>query len=136
MNRYSVVGGGIAGLMTAWSLHHRNALHKIYIAPQGKTASAIAAGVINPITGIRFAKTWMADQLFPTAFETYRSIEKQFGVSFFQQIGILRIAETITQLNDWSARSESDAFAKYVDSSSDIALFTEKVKLLFLYKIL
>ena len=129
MNRYSVVGGGIAGLMTAWSLHHRNTLHKIYIAPQGKTASAIAAGVINPITGIRFAKTWMADQLFPTAFETYRSIEKQFGVSFFQQIGILRIAETITQLNDWSARSESDAFARYVDSSSDIALFTEKVKL-------
>jgi len=129
MNRYSVIGGGIAGLMTAWLLHQRNALDKIYIAPQSKTASAIAAGVINPITGIRFAKTWMADQLFPMAFETYRSIEKQLGISFFQPVSILRIAETITQLNDWSARSESDAFAKYVDADCDISAYTEKVKL-------
>ncbi len=129
MKRYIVVGGGIAGMMTAWTLHQRNALHKIYISPQHKTASLIAAGVINPITGIRFAKTWMADEIFPFTFETYRFIEQQLNVSFFQLTKIFRIAETVTQLNDWSARSESDSFQPYISDDNDISPFIGKVRM-------
>ena len=85
----------------------------MYDAPEIQAASSIAAGLINPITGKRFAKTWMADTLFPFATQTYSSIQQALGLSFFQPIHILRLADTIEQVNDWQARTQNDAFKQY-----------------------
>jgi len=114
MKTYTVVGGGIAGLMTAWFLHKKNRLEAIYQPTESKGASSIAAGVINPITGKRFAKTWIADTLFPFAEKTYQEIEQTLSISFFSPIEVMRLAETMEQENDWHARTQSDSFASYI----------------------
>lgn len=118
MKTYTVVGGGIAGLMTAWFLHKKNRLEAIYQPADSKGASSIAAGIINPITGKRFAKTWIADTLFPFAEKTYQEIEQTLGISFFSSIEVMRLAETMEQENDWHARTQSDSFAKYISTKA------------------
>src|SRR5512137_2535676 len=102
MKSFSVAGGGIAGLMTAWHLHQRGALDKIYVSDENKAASLVAAGLINPVTGIRFVKSWMADELFPYAFDCYSHMEQKLGTKFFKALNVFRIAESVYQLNDWS----------------------------------
>lgn len=111
---YHIVGDGIAGLMLAWALHKAKQDFIVYASPEKKTASAVAGGLINPITGMRFVKTWLADELFPCAEKTYREIENELNVSFFHPIQILRIAESIASLNDWQARAQSESFKNYV----------------------
>jgi glycine oxidase len=52
-------------LLTAWFLDQEGCDVTLHNNPEIQAASGIAAGLINPITGKRFAKTWMADALFP-----------------------------------------------------------------------
>jgi glycine/D-amino acid oxidase-like deaminating enzyme len=118
MLNYSVVGGGISGLMTAWFLHKQNRLSRIYVSPKKQSASGTAAGLLNPITGKRFAKTWMADSLFPFAFSTYSDIEKELGATFIELTKVLRFAENTGQLNDWHGRTTSDAFIPYISDET------------------
>lgn len=111
---YHIIGDGIAGLMLAWQFHLRAVPFIVYASLEKKTASAVAGGLMNPITGMRFVKTWLADELFPFAWKTYHDIEQQSGVSFIQPINIFRTAENIALLNDLQARAQSDAFKNYV----------------------
>jgi len=112
------VGGGVAGLFTAWFMHQENKHVIVYNDSEIASASGVAAGLINPITGMRFAKTWMADAIFPFAASTYSAIEKTLGVSFFQPIPILRLADSVAHINDWEARAQSDAFKQYVSAQA------------------
>lgn len=112
--------------MLAWHLHKAERDFIVYASPEKNTASAVAGGLINPITGMRFVKTWLADDLFPFAEKTYREIENELETSFFQPIKILRIAESITSLNDWQARTQSETFQNYVtELPIDEKLFRE-----------
>ncbi len=53
---FLIVGQGLAGSLLAWELMQRGA--KVLIVDNGMpNASQVAAGLINPITGMRFAKT-------------------------------------------------------------------------------
>ncbi|MBP6516940.1 MAG: FAD-binding oxidoreductase, partial [Chitinophagales bacterium] len=101
-------------MLTAWFLDQEDCDVTLHNNPEIQAASGIAAGLINPITGKRFAKTWMADALFPFANATYASIQQTIGQPFFQPINIMRLADTISQVNDWEARAQNDAFKPYI----------------------
>lgn len=126
---YHIVGDGIAGLMLAWQFQLRGVPFVVYASPEKKTASAVAGGLINPITGMRFVKTWLADELFPFAQKTYHEIEQQLNVSFIQPINIFRVAENVALLNDWQARARSESYCDYVfDWSAAEVLEAAKIK--------
>ena len=40
------------------------------------SASKVASGLINPVTGRRVVTTWMADELLPFAWKEYSAIGK------------------------------------------------------------
>lgn len=101
-------------MLTAWFLDQEGCDVTLHNNPDIQAASGIAAGLINPITGKRFAKTWMADEIFPFAIATYESIQQTIGQTFFQPINIMRLADTISQVNDWEARAQNDAFKPYI----------------------
>lgn len=68
---YLIIGQGIAGTMLSWFLHKEGKSYIIIDEPRANSSSKVAAGVINPITGRRFVRSWMIDQIMPFAAGTY-----------------------------------------------------------------
>jgi hypothetical protein len=61
----------------------------VYDEAKPFTASKVASGVINPVTGRRIVKTWMIDDVMPFTVNAYQTLEKELNVSLIQQANIL-----------------------------------------------
>ena len=53
------------------------------------TASKVASGVINPVTGRRIVRTWRIEELLPFALNTYTNIGNELDVEIVKQCNIL-----------------------------------------------
>lgn len=71
---YIIVGQGICGTFLSYYLMQEN--KSVYVIDEYKanTASRVASGVINPVTGRRIVKTWKIDELMPFANNAYNEI--------------------------------------------------------------
>ena len=70
-----------------------------------RPSSSVAAGVINPITGKRYVKSWRIDEFLPAAREMYQSIEKLLNVRIWQERFLIRTLQNIEDENQWLLRS-------------------------------
>ena len=79
LNAYDfiIVGQGIAGSLIAHFLLQHNKKILVIDKFNPNSASNIAAGVVNPITGRRMVKSWLIDDVLPFAKSTYRLLENQ-----------------------------------------------------------
>ena len=68
-----IVGQGIAGTVLSYKLSQRNISHKVLDNNHQSAATHAAAGLINPITGRNYVKSWMIDDLLPEACLLYTS---------------------------------------------------------------
>ncbi len=66
-----VIGQGICGTFLSRELDRTGLSYIVIDEERPDTASRAAAGLINPVTGRRFVKTWMIDELLPFVRETY-----------------------------------------------------------------
>ena len=62
---FMIVGQGLAGSLLASELLDAGKTIQIFDADHEGAASAIAAGIINPITGRRLVKSWMIMSFYP-----------------------------------------------------------------------
>lgn len=117
---YIIVGQGLAGTLLGHLLEEAGK-QVIFIDQNHQgAASCVAAGIINPITGRRYVKSWKIDELFPVATTTYRQIEEQLNVSFFHATSVLRTLFNHRELHDWEERQLSDSYQKYMPEDVDI----------------
>lgn len=123
-----VLGQGIAGTLLAWTLIRRGA--QVHVAdgllPGG--SSLPAAGIINPVTGKRFVKSWRLDDFFPVAQETYQLLERELGIPVWRPYPILRLLDTAEESNDWSARCALPEYAEYLGESNHAGAWQPFVK--------
>lgn len=75
------------------------------IATNYRSSSSIAAGVINPITGKRYVKSWRIDELLPEAREMYQAIEKLLKIPIWQERSLIRSLQNVEDENQWLLRS-------------------------------
>ncbi|MFN0213263.1 MAG: NAD(P)/FAD-dependent oxidoreductase [Saprospiraceae bacterium] len=114
-----IVGQGIAGTLLACSLLRRKAQVRIVDADVPGRSSFIAAGIINPVTGKRFVKSWRFDEFFPVAKKVYQNLEQEFGISIWEERPTVRLLHTPEELNDWSIRCAQAEYADYLDEAQD-----------------
>lgn len=88
---FTIVGQGLAGTALAWHLLWRDARILILDRDDTATASRIAAGLITPITGKRFALDPDFARNLDIAKDYYRRIESLTGESFYLRSGAVRI---------------------------------------------
>jgi glycine oxidase len=86
----AIVGQGLAGTLLAWELERHGAQFQICDAGPVGRASAVAAGMINPITGQRLVKSWRVEELLPLARECYRALEAELGVKIWREMRVHR----------------------------------------------
>jgi glycine/D-amino acid oxidase-like deaminating enzyme len=85
---YLIIGQGIAGTMLSWFL--LQAGKKVIVIDDAKpnSASRVAAGIINPVSGRRFEPAWMYDTIYPFAKATYEELSALLQVPVFTERGL------------------------------------------------
>ncbi|KAA3609905.1 MAG: FAD-binding oxidoreductase [Calditrichaeota bacterium] len=115
MYDFLIIGQGIAGSLLAYNLIQKGKTVLIIDDANPNSSSRVAGGLINPITGKRLQKTWLADQLFPYAHKFYTSLEKSLDVSFFHPKPVVRIFADARQANDWTAKCSASELHAYLN---------------------
>ena len=114
-----IIGQGIAGTLLAWALRQRGAQVTIADGNLPGSASTVAAGIINPVTGKRYVKSWRFDAFFPVARATYQALEQELGVSIWHEQPIVRLLATAEEANDWSLRCGQSAYVDFLRELPD-----------------
>ena len=86
---YLLVGQGICGTFLSYYLKKENLSFIVFDKNIPITPSKVSAGIINPITGRRMAKVWMAEQILSFAHEAYNEIGNFLGISAISQKNII-----------------------------------------------
>jgi len=111
---YIVVGHGIAGATLAYVLRQRGHRVLVYDPGQDHSASNVAAGLMNPVAGKRFALTWRAQELLPSAGAFYRELEQRYQQPFFTATPVFKIFASIEEQNAMLARSADHPWGDFV----------------------
>jgi glycine/D-amino acid oxidase-like deaminating enzyme len=105
-----VVGQGLAGTLLAEAFRAVNIPVHMMDAGDNGAASLVAAGIINPVTGKRYAMSWMYDVFFPIARETYLAIEKSLDIKIWQDKTVLKLLDDIGEYNNWVSKSGHEEY--------------------------
>lgn len=110
---FLIIGQGLAGSLLAWELIQRGC--KVLVVDTAKeNASLVAAGIINPVTGMRFVKTADVETLLPVAHDCYAQLTAFFGQRFYYDKPMLRIFRDGTELAHCRKRLEQADYAPYL----------------------
>lgn len=110
---FLIVGQGLAGSVLAWELMQQQQTVRI-VDPAGSSASRVAAGLVNPVTGKRLVKTSGIDTYLPVARQTYRQLEQDFGQSFFFERSLVRLFQSEDERAVWARRKADPDYQPYL----------------------
>ena len=86
---FLIVGQGISGTFLSYYLKKENKSFLVIDNNNPNTASRIAAGIINPVTGRRIVKTWMIDELIPFVKNAYSEFGNDLGITLISDKKII-----------------------------------------------
>jgi glycine/D-amino acid oxidase-like deaminating enzyme len=69
-----IVGQGLCGTWLSYWLQQAGIDFLVIDEERPNTSTRVASGVINPVTGRRMSRTWLADQVIPFAEQAYTSL--------------------------------------------------------------
>ena len=111
---YLLIGHGIAGAVLGHELRRRGHRVLIYDEPRPDTASRVAAGLMNPVAGKRFALTWRALDTLPPALAFYRELSQALGEGFLQEALILKVFGSAAEQQEMVKRAAADLWQGFV----------------------
>jgi hypothetical protein len=94
-----VAGQGLAGTLLAWALERAGRDFLIYDPGHAEAASRVGAGLVNPVTGERWAATPGWADKSAAACEVYRGIERAWGVALLSDLRVRR---------EWRSEAEGE----------------------------
>lgn len=106
---YLIIGQGICGTFLS---HYLQGLGKIVVVIDDNTpfsASKVASGVINPVTGRRIVRTWMIEQLLPFAFDEYISLGGKLGLNLVKTCSVHDFHPSLQMQDAFEKRREEEA---------------------------
>jgi glycine/D-amino acid oxidase-like deaminating enzyme len=121
-NRYCIVGHGLAGCTLALTFWQNNIPFIIYGRSKAGEASMASSGLITPVTGRKYVKSWMIDELLAAAIDFYEWSEGLFGKKYFFPVEIVRFLSHPEALIAWEKRSQDPEYAAYISQKKTEAL--------------
>jgi glycine/D-amino acid oxidase-like deaminating enzyme len=124
---YLIIGQGLCGTWLSWYLAKENRTFVVIDKNERITPSKVSAGIINPVTGRRMVRVWMAEQVLSFAREAYNeignflditAISQKNIIDFFpnpqqRQVFLERIGEGEEYLSSYPEQNEFNAFFNY-----------------------
>lgn len=99
-----IIGQGLCGTLLSYELMKAGKSVLVIDEAQPYSAGKVASGLINPVTGMRVAKSWMIDELLPVAVDMYTELETQLGISIIHKISILEFHPDIKHRDTFNER--------------------------------
>jgi glycine oxidase len=124
-----IVGQGIAGTLMAHQFLKRGVKAMVVDEQAASSSSLVAAGIINPITGRNFNKTWEFGRLWNYLVPFYQELEKLLETKLFHSCSIHRALPNAKEFNDWSMRSQDPDIHYLVNNAPNLDQFKHKIKL-------
>lgn len=111
---FLIIGQGLAGSLLAWLLLRRG--QRVMVVDNGSPSSAsrVAAGLVNPVTGRRLVKTPQVDKFLPVACRAYQTLEKSFKMRFFFAKDMLRLFRSEEEWFIWQKRKADPEYRPYL----------------------
>lgn len=116
---FIIVGQGLAGTLLASELFRRNKTFIAFDDPDQPKASAVAAGLINPVVFRRMTKSWLVDDAFLQMETTYRQLKDLLKEEFYFPTNILKILredETVF----WKEKAFANRLTTYLDAEPEL----------------
>jgi len=117
---YIIVGDGIAGLFMYYFLKKAGQKVRLVGHQSPVTASAASTGIINPITGRSYAKTWMAEELLEFSEDFYTTLSIELGEKIIKPVAIYREFEDVRSQNNWTNRSAEASYESFYNDSPSV----------------
>lgn len=114
---YLIIGQGIAGTSLAIHLIEKGIPVTIVDDNHATSSTRVAAGIIDPITGKRVAKTWNIEQFLPYAETFYKGLEKKWNASFYYPTPIHRFFNTKDEQDKYNQKKEQADYKPYIIKS-------------------
>jgi glycine oxidase len=125
---YIIVGQGLAGSCLAIQLLRAGKKIVVIDKPDANSATRVAAGLFNPITGKKFSKTWLADELFTYLHSFYKQAEELTESHFFHSMPLYRPFISVEEQNEWMGKSAEPAYRAFIDTSYTKPFLADQVQ--------
>lgn len=112
--QFLIVGQGLAGSLLGWELSKRGQRVFVIDHPTADSASRVAAGLINPVSGQRLVKSGDVDTCLPAARQTYQQLADTFGRRFFHPKPLLRLFRSRAEQDRYTNRGRDPAYQPYL----------------------
>ena len=86
---YLIIGQGVGGTMLSWFLYKEGKSVVVIDEAAPDAPSKIAAGVMNPVTGRRYVRSWKIDEILPFAVQAYEQVGLVLGEQFLYKKPII-----------------------------------------------
>lgn len=110
MKDYLIIGQGIAGTLLSWHLLQAGKDILVIDETRSHTASRVAAGIINPVSGRRFEIAWEYDRIYPFAQQTYRAMEAALHTEIFVERDIWTVFPSAQMQQAFDAKTYNSAY--------------------------
>ncbi len=112
----NIIGAGLAGSILAWKLIQAGEHVQIFQHPEQTSASRVAAGIINPVTGQRLVLQNHIETLLPVAKDFYQSLEQIFHHPFYTPKPMLRVLKRKNEYAAWQKRKDDQRYQPYLSA--------------------
>jgi glycine/D-amino acid oxidase-like deaminating enzyme len=124
---FLIIGQGLSGTFLSYYLEKEGASFIVIDNNDNNAPSRIAGGVINPVTGRRLVKVWMAEEVIPFTAKAYSEIGQAVGtlvieqkniIDFFpnphqRQVFVERVAEDDGYLHSFPEQNKFNPYFNY-----------------------
>lgn len=114
--KYLVAGHGLAGCVLALTFLRKKIPFKIAGRSMEGEASIASSGLITPITGRKYVKSWMIDEFIDSALDFYCWSEELLGKKYFHPVDIVRFLSHPEALLAWEKRKGDPAYHDYISN--------------------
>lgn len=111
-----IVGTGLAGSLLAWHLLQHGCSIHIY-AGNKPSASRVAAGIINPVTGQRFVLADNTPTMLAYARKCYKELEAALHIQCFHEKPMFRLFSSVKEQQNCEKRFKEDKYHDFLQQT-------------------
>ena len=120
---YLIIGQGLAGSILAFQLIARGQRVMVIDNDHKGSASQVAAGIINPITGHRLNLTDGFVGYYFSASTLYQQLEQTLEVNLIRKIDQVRLLKNPGQASYFHKRLDQDDYVHFIEANKEASLF-------------